>query len=128
MAKNESIPQVNEVSRISIGTEIKGNLVSQSDIRIDGAFEGDLIAGGKLVIGESAIIKGNIICSSADVWGRIDGELTVEDAITFKSNSKFFGNLKTGRICIEMGTVFNGTCRIITESDFKNFMTDFTKV
>lgn len=127
MAKNESVPQVNEVSRISIGTEIKGNLISQSDIRIDGTFEGDLIVSGKLVLGENAVIKGNIICTSADVWGKIEGELTIGDAVNFKSSSKFYGNLKTVRICIEMGAIFNGTCRIINESEFKGFTAEFTK-
>ena len=93
MAKNETVPQINEVSRIASGTEIKGSLISQSDIRIDGSFEGDLITTGKLVLGDTAIIKGNIICSSADVWGRVEGELTVGESVTFKANSNFFGNL-----------------------------------
>ncbi len=124
MAKNETVPQINEVSRIASGTDIKGNLVSQSDIRIDGSFEGDLITSGKLVLGDTAIIKGNIICSSADVWGRVDGELIVGDSVTFKANSNFFGNLKTVRICIEMGAVFNGTCRIITEDEYRDCLSE----
>ncbi|MEF9931925.1 MAG: polymer-forming cytoskeletal protein, partial [Bacteroidales bacterium] len=101
MAKHESVPQVNEVSRIATGTEIKGTLISQTDIRIDGSFEGDLITSGKLVLGENAVIKGNIICLSADIWGKLEGEFTVGDAVTFKSSSSFTGNLKTVRICIE---------------------------
>lgn len=119
MAKNESVPQINEVSRISTGTEIKGNLVCQSDIRIDGGFEGDLSIKGKLVLGEHAELKGNIVCSSADIWGKINGEVIVGDVVNFKSSASFKGNLKTMRIGIEIGAAFNGTCAIIGEEEFR---------
>ncbi|MEG0518561.1 MAG: polymer-forming cytoskeletal protein [Bacteroidales bacterium] len=127
MAKHESVPQVNEVSRISTGTEIKGSLTSQSDIRIDGVFEGDLNTSGKLVLGEGAVIKGNVICVSADIWGKMEGEFTVGDSVTFKSSSNFYGNLKTVRICIEMGAAFTGNCKIITETEFQNASAQFMK-
>ena len=45
MAKHETL-QVNEVSRISQSTQVRGSLLSQNDIRIDGTFEGDLITSG----------------------------------------------------------------------------------
>lgn len=124
MAKHE-VPQINEVSRISAGTEVKGSLISQSDIRIDGVFEGDLIAGGKLVLGENAVIRGNVMCASADIWGKIEGDFTVGDTVTFKSSSSFTGQLKTIRICIEMGAVFSGTCQIINEAEFKSMSAEF---
>lgn len=125
MAKHDTVPQVNEVSRISAGTDVKGSLKSQSDIRIDGVFEGDLVTSGKLVLGDNAIIRGNIICTSADVWGTIEGDLNVGDAVTFKSSSQFTGNLKTIRICIEMGAVFSGNCQIINEADFKAITAEY---
>lgn len=124
MAKHE-VPQINEVSRISAGTEVKGSLISQSDIRIDGVFEGDLIAGGKLVLGENAIIRGTVMCANADVWGKIEGDLTVGDTVTFKNTSSFTGQLKTIRISIEMGAVFSGTCQIINEADFKGMSAEY---
>ncbi len=124
MARHE-VPQINEVSRISSGTEVKGSLVSQSDIRVDGMFEGDLITSGKLVIGENSIIRGNVMCASADIWGKMEGELTVGDNVTFKAHSSFSGNLKTIRICIEMGADFSGSCQIINEAEFKTISAEY---
>ena len=124
MARHE-LPQINEVSRISSGTEVKGSLVSQSDIRVDGVFEGDLITSGKLVIGEGSIIRGNVMCSNADIWGKMEGELTVGDTVSFKSNSSFAGNLRTIRICIEMGADFSGSCQIINEAEFKTISAEY---
>ena len=127
MGKHEATVSVNEVSRISAGTEVQGNLVSKSDIRIDGIFEGDMVTSGKLVLGDTAIIRGNIICSSADIWGSVEGELCAKESITFKSTASFTGNLKTNKICIEMGAAFSGNCRIITEEEFVAISAEYFK-
>ncbi len=127
MAKHDTSVSINEVSRISAGTEVQGNLISQSDIRIDGVFEGDMVTSGKLVLGDNAVIRGNIICSSADIWGTIEGELCAKESIAFKSTSSFSGNLKTNKICIEMGAAFSGNCKIITEDEFAALSAEYFK-
>ena len=124
MARHET-PQINDVSRVSGSTEIRGSLVSQSDIRIDGVFEGDLITSGKLVVGENGYIRGNVLCANADIWGKIEGIFTVGDTVTFKESSSFEGDLKTIRICIELGAMFSGSCRIISEADFKSVSAEY---
>ena len=116
MAKNEQPPQVNEVSRVSTGTEIKGNLTTTSDIRIDGTFEGNISTQGKLVLGENSYVKGDIICMSADIFGKVDGNITSSDSTSFKSNSSFKGILKTAKVAIEIGASFNGSCSIIDKA------------
>lgn len=118
MAKNDSGSQINEVSRIAEGTIVKGSLGSEYDIRIDGKFEGDLITKGKLVVGNNAYIKGNIVCDTADIWGHVEGDLVTAGVTSFKSVANFMGNLKTSRIAIEIGAVFNGTCKIISDEEF----------
>ncbi len=127
MGKHDASVSINEVSRISAGTEVQGNLISQSDIRIDGVFEGDMVTSGKLVLGDKAIIRGNVICSSADIWGIVEGELCAKESITFKSTASFTGNLKTNKICIEMGAAFNGNCKIITEEEFAALSAEYFK-
>lgn len=120
----ENTPQVNEICRISKGTRFTGVFNSSSDIRIDGCFEGDIFTSGKLVIGESAEVKGRIACQSSDVWGKIDGQVYISDSITFKSSAKFSGSLKTSKISIEMGAVFCGSCNIITTDEFNKVVSD----
>ena len=124
MAKHDTL-QINEVSRISQATQVRGSLVSQTDIRIDGTFEGDLITAGKLVLGENASIVGNVMCTNADIWGKIEGDFTVGDTVKFKEGASFTGQLKTIRICIEMGADFSGSCQIINEAEFKSLSAEF---
>ena len=81
MAKTETVLNVNSISRISAGTVIKGEIMSPNDIRIDGTFEGRIQAKGRVVIGETAMIKGDIVCDNVDLWGKVDGNVFVKDTL-----------------------------------------------
>ena len=93
MAKVETSVNMNTVSRISAGTVIKGELISPNDIRIDGLFEGKVISKSRVVIGESANVKGDIICENIDLWGKVEGNLYVKDTLALKDGSNITGNL-----------------------------------
>ncbi|MBO5419928.1 MAG: polymer-forming cytoskeletal protein [Bacteroidales bacterium] len=118
MAKVEPTINVNSVSRISAGTVIKGEIVSPYDIRIDGTFEGKIQSKGRVVAGETAVIKGDIICENVDLWGKIDGNIFVKDTLALKEGCVVNGGLNVRRLSVELGSTFNGTCRMISESEF----------
>lgn len=114
----------NEICRISQGTTIKGTLTSLSDIRIDGNFEGTIHTKGKLVIGESSKIKGKVFSRNCDMWGNVEGDIFIEDIINLKANSILTGSLKAPQIGIEIGTIFNGRCNIITKEEYDKYLQD----
>ena len=118
MAKTEPVVNVNSISRISAGTVIKGEIISPTDIRIDGTFEGKVTSHGRVVIGESAIIKGDIICDNIDLWGKVDGNVYVKDTLSLKEGCVINGNLHIRRLAVELGATFNGSCHTITEPEF----------
>ena len=118
MAKNELHVDFNEISRLSAGTSLKGTMVSSSDIRIDGRFEGKIITEGKILIGESSVIKGDVIARSADVWGKIEGDLTIGDVLSLKDGCSLTGNAEVVKLSVEIGSSFNGSCKMISAGDF----------
>ena len=118
MAKLETEMNVNSISRISAGTIIKGEIVSPYDIRIDGTFEGRIQSKGRVVVGESATIKGDIVCENVDLWGKVEGNLFVKDTLSLKEGCVVSGNLHIRRLSVELGSTFNGNCRMITEAEF----------
>jgi cytoskeletal protein CcmA (bactofilin family) len=118
MARLDMMPEGNTVSRISAGTVIKGEIISPNDIRIDCVFEGTLKVKGKVVVGESATIKGDIICDNADICGKLDGNVYVKDTLGLKEGCTVNGNLNIRRLSVELGSTFNGNCRMITEAEF----------
>ena len=110
---------VNEVSRISTGTVIKGEINSPNDIRIDGTFEGKIVCKGRVVAGEKAVIKGDIVCENVDFWGKLEGCLYVKDTLTLKDTCTVTGDLHIKRLVVELGARFNGACKMLFEGEFE---------
>ncbi len=118
MAKTETTLNVNSISRISSGTVIKGEILSPCDIRIDGTFDGKLQSKGRVVIGETAVIKGDIFCDNIDLWGKVEGNLYVKDTLALKEGCIVNGNLHIKKLSVELGAVFNGNCKTISDAEF----------
>ena len=119
MAKTELNLNVNSVSRISAGTAIKGEIVSPYDIRIDGTFEGRVQAKGRVIVGETAYVKGDVICENVDLWGKVDGNLFVKDTLALMEGCQVTGSLNIKRLSVELGSTFNGNCRMISDGEFE---------
>jgi len=102
--------QPNQLNRFVEGTNIKGNIVTDSNIRIDGELIGNLNSKGKLVLGPTGKIEGEVICSNADIEGNFKGTIQVDGVLVLKSTAVFNGNISTHKLAVENGAVFNGNC------------------
>ena len=63
---------------ISAGTTIKGDLSSNSDLRIDGTVIGNINSSAKIVIGSSGVVEGDIFGNNADIVGKTSGTIKVK--------------------------------------------------
>lgn len=118
MAKeiNEINPQV--INLIAKGTKITGDLISDGDIRIDGELLGNLETKGRLVIGASGKLVGEIRCRSCEIAGTQLGKLFIQELLSLKATSNVSGDLVTGKLSIEPGAFFAGTCTMGDESSY----------
>ena len=96
-------------------TTIVGKIVSQKDIRIDGTLEGRLECQGKVVIGETGQVIGDIVAVNAEVVGRITGNVMVAEML--KATSSLEGDIQARRLAIEPGAVLNGKCTMLQQLD-----------
>ena len=111
MAKfNDTENTSNNINLIGNGTEITGDVICSGDLRIDGILTGNITAKGKVVIGETGKIKGEISCKNADASGVIEGKLIVSELLSLKSTSKVNGDITTNKLAIEPGSRFIGYC------------------
>lgn len=98
------------VNIIGSGTSIVGDVVSGGDIRIDGNLKGSVNTRGKLVVGPTGVIEGEVHCQNADISGTVKGNVQVTELLTLKATSKLSGDLVTGKLAIEPGADFSGSC------------------
>jgi len=130
MAKNENISS--SVNLIGSGTAIKGDITTNSDIRIDGIIEGNIKVKGKLVVGGSGKIEGEIQCQNAEIFGEIIGQISVSELLSLKATAKLNGDIITNKLSIEPGAIFSGTCKMgavikgINESDMQKMVAEKT--
>lgn len=114
------------INLISNGTEITGDIKSNGDIRIDGSLTGNLNTKGKVVIGPTGKVKGEVVCKNSEVSGIIEGKISVGQLLNLKASSKIFGDIATARLAIEPGARFTGNCNM-SESEENGGATNNSK-
>ncbi|HEC43640.1 MAG TPA: polymer-forming cytoskeletal protein [Bacteroides sp.] len=110
MAKVYSDNETNGINIIGIGTKITGDVNSNGDIRVDGSLTGKLITKGKVVIGETGKVKGEINCKNSDVEGSIEGKIIVSQLLSLKTKARIHGDIIAAKLAIEPGCQFTGNC------------------
>ncbi|MGD9991862.1 MAG: polymer-forming cytoskeletal protein [Salinivirgaceae bacterium] len=116
MAKTIETEQ-KQINIIGAGTSITGDINCSGDIRIDGNLTGNLFVQGKVIIGGSGTIKGEISCKNSEVEGKIEGKISVGELLSLKTTSSILGDIKTRKLAIEPGAQFTGNCTMNHSSD-----------
>ena len=89
-----------------------GDIKTKNDIRIDGILKGKIITSGRLVVGSTAKIEGNIDCANIDVMGVVLGDIQASGIVSLKAQARLIGNIISNQLSIEPGVVFNGNCQM----------------
>ena len=97
---------------LSADVEIKGSIKFLNDLIVDGKVEGEITSSGILTVGENAEIRGEIKTKSATVYGKVHGNITVEERCELKSRAVLQGDLKAARLVIEEGATFVGKSEV----------------
>jgi cytoskeletal protein CcmA (bactofilin family) len=95
---------------------MEGEIVSKSDIRLDGNLTGKMITRKKIIIGKKGFFSGKIKCETLIVQGIVKGEATVTKSTALHDTSTFNGILSTQKFSVEEGAIFDGNCITLGES------------
>jgi cytoskeletal protein CcmA (bactofilin family) len=109
---NKSANDSASINLIGNGTAIVGDMISNGDVRIDGTLKGNITINGKLVVGSTGKIEGNVTCQNADISGEIHGKVEISELLILKASSKLTGDIITSKILIEPNATFTGTCNM----------------
>lgn len=109
------VETTNSINIITNGTVIKGDITATGDFRLDGTLEGNIQLNGKLVVGDSGIVNGNILCMNANIIGTVNGNLSVKELLSLHSTARVKGDILINKLSIEPGAVFTGKCCMLDE-------------
>lgn len=117
-----------KINSIMEGTSIVGEINSDSNIRIDGKVKGTVHARGRVIVGQTGTIEGEIVCQSSDIEGTVIGKVNCQDLLSLKATAKLQGDINTKKLAIEPGAVFTGNCSmgggVVKEMDPVRLRTD----
>src|SRR5215212_1987538 len=104
----------NGTTLVSAGTSLKGDINSNSDLRIDGTIIGNVSSSAKIVIGASGSVEGDISGNQADIVGKVSGNIKTKDLLQLRGDCIVNGNVYAGKLQVEPTAVFNGQCHMGT--------------
>jgi len=98
-------------------TDFLGDLSFSKSLQINGKFEGEISAGGYLIIDEEAVVKANIKAETVILKGTVTGNIEATHKLEISSGGKLYGNIRTAKLTIADGVVFEGKCEMIKSSE-----------
>jgi cytoskeletal protein CcmA (bactofilin family) len=123
---NEKTNGANGTTLIGSGTTVKGDISSNSDLRIDGTIIGNVNSTAKIVIGASGNVEGDISGNQADIVGKVSGNIKTKDLLQLRGDCVVNGNVHAGKLQIEPTAVFNGQCHMGKMDDGKVNLVEMT--
>jgi len=117
MGKTSNYTDIKDSEKVetvfSEATTFNGVLKFNRSIKIEGKFKGRIISKGLLIIGETAKVRANIKASSVIIAGELRGDVEAYERLEMLSTGKLYGNIKTKKLKMADGVVFEGSCEML---------------
>jgi cytoskeletal protein CcmA (bactofilin family) len=97
------------------GSEFEGKLRFEGTVRIDGNFKGEVHSAGTLIVGEHALIEGDMEVDSAVISGKVTGNVYAKSKVELLAPAKLKGNIQAPTLVIQEGVSFDGNCQMSKE-------------
>ena len=105
-------PSSSSINSIVAGTQIEGKVKAINDFRIDGTLIGTLDCKGRVIIGPTGVVDGEISCMNALIEGKFDGTLNVKELLSVKETAIITGEIVTDKLLVQSGAIFNVQCQM----------------
>ena len=104
------IPDPSSAAVIGKSVTIKGEIISEEDLTIDGEVEGAVeLQGHRLTVGPSGRLLADVKAHEVVVLGSIRGNIEATEKIDIKKQASITGDIKAARIVTEDGAYMKGT-------------------
>ncbi|MBO7131347.1 MAG: polymer-forming cytoskeletal protein [Fibrobacterales bacterium] len=102
----------NDITTISQGTTIQGEIQVNNDLRFAGKLKGRLTCTRDLVLEQSGVVEGDLEVATASLSGTVKGNVKVSGKLTLESTARLEGDIDTKELVIHEGAFFQGKCQM----------------
>lgn len=107
---------------IGPSASLQGDITSEGDVRVDGNFNGNILCKREVIIGETAVMTGNITADTVIIFGKVKGNIKSSGLLEIMSTGKLYGDIDVKSVAIKEGAVFKG--KSIMNSDEKESLVE----
>lgn len=93
---------------IAQGLTIRGEVLGEEDLIVEGVVEGTITMEKSLTIEKSGRIKANIETESIIIMGVMEGDLKARDKISIHAGARVVGDIEAPRVDIADGAYYKG--------------------
>jgi cytoskeletal protein CcmA (bactofilin family) len=98
---------------LSSDVEIKGTLSFGQALTFEGKIEGEIKTQGRVVIGQKAIVQGDVYAGAVVIAGRVTGNVVVTERCELQPEAQLIGDLKSPKLLIGEGATFIGQSEVV---------------
>ncbi|HET19866.1 MAG TPA: polymer-forming cytoskeletal protein [Chromatiales bacterium] len=91
------------------GCSLRGELISQGAVHVDGEFEGSILGASNVSIGVNGRVNGLIRSRSLIISGEFEGEIQCA-SLELMQQAKVRGDVRCEQMTVEKGGVLEGRC------------------
>ncbi|MBC8238962.1 MAG: polymer-forming cytoskeletal protein [Alphaproteobacteria bacterium] len=97
--------------KLIVGQDIvlNGQITACDQLVVEGRVEAALENSQSIEISETGYFKGSAVIEEAVISGQFEGNLTVRGELTVKSRGRIEGEVRYGKLCVELGGQIIGT-------------------
>ena len=99
------------------GVKVDGKLEAGGTFRIDSAMKGTLVSDDTLVLGEHAVVEGEIHGNRVVIAGRFDGAIHAKGRVEIQPNAIVTGEIHTPCLVLDPGAIFDGHCHMLAPTE-----------
>ncbi|MCX7605711.1 MAG: polymer-forming cytoskeletal protein [Bacteroidia bacterium] len=111
--KKNGTPPVNHEKTLSLlgeGSNTKGDFFTPGALRVEGRFQGSLRVEGRLVLAQTAEVKGHIHAAQVLIAGQFEGQITAEELLEVASTAQIKGEIRAKRMEMQGGARLEVRC------------------
>ncbi|MGP1593916.1 MAG: bactofilin family protein [Treponema sp.] len=115
MGHTNFIDDISVNTIVGHGSAITGDISISGFLRIDGDIDGNVLAQGRVIIGEDARIRGNIQAASVSVGGVVQGDIIAPEYVAVLSSGAVLGSIITKKLRVDESVILHGFCFAVND-------------
>ena len=98
------------------GVTVKGEILANGDVRLDGTLDGKITATERVTIGATGVVKADVEAGEVVVMGSVEGKIRALRRLELRKGARMIGDVATPVLLIEEGVFFQGTSNMDPEA------------